>query len=209
MILDSREEFEDSVQNVLTFLNVAKNFKFIQADGSYKNIGVRQVELITGLVLLKIYLSWEEFIEDVFARYMCGAKSASGYAPSLNYSKEPNIAHAMATLLGGKNYLNWSAKKIIDRGNRYFGRGEPFRTTVNAIISTLDEIIIIRNRFAHRSDFSAIEFRSVVLRWFGYVPRGIIPGRFLLAKNPSLGGGQSFIDYYTNILLGASYSIVP
>jgi len=204
-----RQEFEDSIQSILAFLNVAKNFKIIQSDSSYKNIGVRQVELITGLVLLKIYLSWEEFIEDVFTRYMCGAKSASGYTPSLTFHKEPNIADAMATLLVGKKYLNWSSNNIIDRADRYFDHGAPFRTVISAIRSTLDEIIIIRNRFAHRSDFSAVEFRKVVLKWCGYVPPGIVPGRFLLSKNPQLGSGQVFIDYYANILLGASYSIVP
>ena len=156
-------------------------------------------------------MTWETFLENVFLRYMCGAQSANGFSPTLLFKPKSNLSVAMGTLLRSNwQYLNWNSSSTLNWANTYFDQGEPFSTAIRAITLTLGEITAVRNRFAHRSDFALREFREVVLKSFGYIPRGINPGRFLLMINQSSPtGNQNFLNHYANSLLGASYSIVP
>jgi hypothetical protein len=203
-------DFAQRVQDSLDLAHEAHSFRVLQADGSHRYIGIRRVELFAGVALLRIHMAWEAFLESVFVRYMCGARSATGFAPVLLSPPKPTTTAAMADLLGKSSFLNWSPSNTVSRASVYFVRGEPFNTTLSAVTRTLKEISVIRNCFAHRSDFATLEFRSVVLSAFGYLPRGISPGRFLLTISPSPSAGdQKFLEFYANTLLGASLSIVP
>lgn len=204
-------DFAQNAQEALDLVDEAHSFRIIGPHGTYRYIGVRRVELFAGLALFKIHMAWETFLESVFVRYMCGAASATGFAPILLGTPKPTIRAAMMNLLSpNQNFLNWTPSNTIRWANMYFDHGEPFTTTIHAVTQTLGEITVVRNSFAHRSEYAASEFRAVVLRVFGYIPRGISPGRFLLMVNPSpSGGGQKFLEFYASILLGASLSIVP
>ncbi len=203
-------DFDDCVQNTVQFLQEARSFRVLMPTGTYRHIGIRRVELLAGMVLLKAHVAWEDFLENVFVRYLCGVRSAGGSAPVLIGSPEPTISSAMTALLApNRPFLNWTAQTTLRRAGIYFDAGEPFATAIGAIGQTLDDISAVRNRFAHRSEFSANTFRNVVLRAFGYVPRGMSAGRFLLTINPSpSSGGLNFLESYTGALIGASRLIV-
>lgn len=198
--------FENNVLTTLSMLTEARSFR-IRRQNSYVSIGARRIELFGSFALLRICLSWETFVEDVFCRYLSGARTASGYGPTLLIPPCSSAKVAMQGLLGRQRYLQWSSGEILSRANSCFGSGDPFATAVNAVTNTLEEVVTIRNRFAHRSDYAITKFRSVVMRWFGSVPRGLTPGRFLLSYDP--GSGQPFIEFYANTLIGAARAIVP
>ena len=204
-------DFAQNVQDALDLVNRAYSFRILDSRGNYRYIGVRRVELFAGLALFKIHMAWETFLESVFVRYMCGAASATGFAPILLGAPKRTIRAAMVDLLmPNLNFLNWTPSNTLRWANMYFDHGEPFTITISAVTQTLGEISVVRNSFVHRSEYAASEFRTVVLRMFGYVPRGMSPGRFLLTRNPSpSAGNQKFLEIYANILLGASRSIVP
>ena len=204
------QDFTQSVQDSLDLAKEAQYFRVIHPDGSHRHIGIRRVELFAGLALLRIHMAWETFLESVFVRYMCGAKSATGFTPTLQSPPKPTIQAAMAELLGQNQYLNWTPLNTVPWAKSYFDQGEPFDTAINAVTQTLNDITVVRNRLAHHSEFAASNFRSVVLNAFGYMPRGMNAGRFLLTINPSFSAAsQTFLEYYANTLLGASLSIVP
>ena len=204
-------DFSFRVQDSLNLSQEAYLFRIKSPDGKYRSIGIRRIELFAGLALFRIQMAWETFLENVFLRYMCGAMSASGYSTILLGNPRPSISDAMNELLSPSlRYLNWTPTDVLYRANNYFDQGEPFSSTISAITQTLREIAGVRNCLAHRSEYATQEFRSVVRRSFGYLPRGINPGRFLLMINPSpLAGSQKFLEFYANILLGAGQSIVP
>jgi hypothetical protein len=138
---------------------------------------------------------------------MCGAESSSGFVPKLLQNPQRSISSGFATLLGTGRYLTWSPIRTRDRALIYFDSGEPFSSAISAGGSVLDEVFVVRNRFAHRSDFAAQEFRKVLTLRIGYIPRGMTAGRFLLSSSPA--AGQKFIDFYANTLLAVSSIIVP
>jgi hypothetical protein len=125
-------------------------------------------------------------------------------------SKEKCVKDAMTTLLGSHNYLSWSPKETLDRANQYLDSGEPFKSTIGSVRNDLDNMNIIRNRFAHRSAYAIGSFRQLVRRELGYNPRGMTPGRFLLTEKPlTRRKKQTFLKYYCAILDIASNGIAP
>lgn len=98
--------FENSVHRALSFQSQVANFR-VELHNHLYFIGRHRVELFAGLALLRIHLAWEDFVESVFLRYMCGAISPSGYRPTLLNAPSQNISSAMATLLapGGHSFF--------------------------------------------------------------------------------------------------------
>lgn len=203
-------DFEASVNSSLLLADEARAYVLRLADGTFRRVGVRNVELFAGLALLRIHVAWESFLENTFLRYMCGAKSPAGYQPILlGTGRESSISAARQKLLGSRSrYLDWTHQATIRAANQYFDLGEPFVTGLSSVSRELEEVNILRNRFAHRSDYSVTQFRMVVRRTYGYMPNGMTVGRFLLLSNPTTGSGIS-LEVYGNSLAGAARTIVP
>lgn len=141
-----------------------------------------QLEIIVELAFLRIFIAWENFLEGSFIRYLMGAKSPSGYKPKA-FVNPYNMEHALNFISQGKDYVKWnSASDVIDRSDVFFKNGEPFKNTLEASTTDLNEMNTIRNRIAHKSKSSQEKFNSLIRFKFGHGIRGMTPGRFLLEK---------------------------
>jgi hypothetical protein len=205
-----RRDLVASVRSSLDFIHGLPDFGRTDASGTFRRLSVRTTEDLAAMSLLKVTLAWEAFTEDAFVRYMCGARSASGFAPTLLNVRSRSMALALAQLLAGRDFLNWSTWNTEARANANFDQGEPFTTALGFVRGTLAEMAVVRNRVAHPSDYAADEFRKVVRARLGHVPRGMTPGRFLLTTSPGPGAAHvSIIEEYGLRLMAASALIVP
>ncbi|MBP9040764.1 MAG: hypothetical protein KBF64_03215 [Anaerolineaceae bacterium] len=200
-------DFELSLNESLNLLAESNAYRVQNPRGTYIHIGSRRKEIFASIALLRMHMSWEDFLENVFVRFLCGGQTASGYSPSLLQAPFSIINTAYSTLLGGNNFLNWSPYNINTLALRFFNLGEPFSSAIAASRNKLDEINIVRNRFAHRSDFASNQFEIIIRNTLGYIPRGINPGRWLLMRDPS-NPGLRLIDGYAIILRVTARSIV-
>jgi hypothetical protein len=188
----------------------ARNYHIRQPDGSYRWVGARRIERIAGFALLDMHLGWEQFVEDVFVRYMCGATTSSAFSPTLAAPPERNVGLAMRKLLASQPYLRWTSNDIISRATAFFANGDPFAQAVRSARQQLEDISIIRNAVAHRSEHAKSQFRQVVRRELGYNPRGMTVGRFLLTRRAMTAShGQPYIEYYADVLRTLGQAIVP
>jgi hypothetical protein len=205
-----RRDLGTTTQAALDLAQRATSLHWDDGSGRLARVGVRRVESIAELAMLRMQLGWETFLEDVFLRYMCGGRSASGFAPTLLQPQEPTLGQASSTLLGSQPFLSWSIANTLNRAAVYFDASAPFAIPIAAVRTTIVEMNAIRNRIAHSSEFARDEFRAVVLNHLGYVPRGMSPGRFLLTTIPGSGTpGTRFIQDFGLKLLAASALIVP
>lgn len=205
-----RKTFESELLNIQGFLQKTKAFKITAGHGVHRSIGIRTVEILAGLQLLRLYLSWEEFIESVFIRYICGCASPSGFSPFLLRKREWGLVGATKTVFGKYRYLGWGPSDTIARAQIYFQNGEPFSIAMGSALRELEAIYTIRNRFAHRSEYAQAQFRQLVRNELGYNPPGMTPGRFLLSrKTATTVRGQTFFDYYVSVLLSLAHIVVP
>jgi len=205
-----RRLFERELVNIKHFLQEAREFRIPAGHARYRSVGIRTIETLAGLQLLKLHLGWEEFLESVFLRYLCGCISPSGYCPTLLTSRERGIATATSRLFGGYRYLNWGPSEAVERAERYFQNGEPFSVAIGSAAHELEALTVIRNRFAHRSEHAQNQFRQLVRNELGFNPPGITPGRLLLTTSTiAKAGGQTYFDYYAGLMLGLAFIIVP
>lgn len=182
----------------------------MQANAGYRYVGIRTVEQIAGLALIRIHLSWESFLEETFTRYICSASTQSGYSPRLKSVAYSNMKQAKRKLVGQRRYISWSIDSTLARSRRYFVDGEPFTSTISAVRQTLEDISVVRNRLAHASEYAVSEFRKVVIKHLGYVAKGMTPGRFLLWVVPHPGPKtHTVLEYFAENLIGAAWLIVP
>lgn len=199
-----RIRFDGDLDAVLRIMSDARLLYVRRADGHFNRIGSRQMEDLAAFALLRVHLAWEDFLENTFLRYMCGARAGSGMTPALLRARQATLSGAMLELLDGDRYLLWSYSDAVTRAGRYFDRGDPYSTPLAAIRSSLEAIPTIRNAIAHRSQAARARFRQLVIAERGYMPRGMTPGRFLLDGSP-----KSYLNHYVDELSVAASLICP
>jgi hypothetical protein len=199
VLINTLNDFQKNIQNSQKLINEVKKGK----------INPRYLEIIGELVFLKIYTEWEVFLEDSFVRYLVGGKSPSGYSPKC-YICPPNMEIAKKILKGeSKDYIKWNDVGLIKtRSKIYFRDGEPFVSALDPIIQYMEEMNIIRNRIAHKSDLSKSKFNDFIRRKFGHGISGITAGKLLLMKTTPRSR-TTYLDIYIGVIDTASKSIIP
>ncbi|MFC1937444.1 hypothetical protein ACFLWY_02645, partial [Chloroflexota bacterium] len=138
-----------------------------------------QVDLIFELAFLKIFIAWEQFLENSFIRYMCGASSLSGRNPRRIVSAK-HLEDALRVVCGDRLYADWtSVDVIINRANSFFDNGEPYSTPLQSAAVELTNMKKIRNHIVHHSKKSRDDFRKIFVNVYGFRPQGMSAGRFL------------------------------
>lgn len=173
-----------------------------------KDLGMHQiqVEIISELAFLRIFIAWEDFLEESFIRYLIGVKSPSGYSPE-RFINPSNMKIAKNIISGERReYIKWnSASEIIARSEIYFKDGEPYGSVLQGTATDLDDMNVIRNRITHRSTISKDKFNNFVRKRFGHGIRGMTPGRFLLTLPTTQ---NTFFNYYVDLIKTASRIII-
>lgn len=162
-----------------------------------------RIEQIAELSYLRIYLAWETFLEDSFARFLHGARTLSG-ATVKRYANPRTLDHARRLLAGldrgGRGrYADWTVRATVtQRALLLFKDGATFATTLDAAARDLDDMKALRDCIAHRSNYASESFGKVVHRRLG-VALNMRPGRFLLRHRP--GATETFLEYFSRIIV--------
>lgn len=126
-----------------------------------------QARRIVELAFLSLVSAWDEFLEQTFVRYLAGAKSDSGYHPTLRLGKANSIAHSYHVVSGDpsfdptRNYAKFSDPKwVISIAKVYFDHGSPYSPLMQANLEILQHAAKLRNRVAHNSTKSREEFKK-------------------------------------------------
>lgn len=158
------KEFKDDVDKCARLLSAVRGacFPFFQ------------VELFAELSFLRMYVSWEAFLEESFSRFLCGARGTSGAVP-MSCAKPDSIEHARSILIGldrGGRYADWSKREtVIARASLFFRHGAPFSVPITAAARDLDDMRMIRDCIAHKSRASKDSLAKIVQRRTGLAHR--------------------------------------
>jgi hypothetical protein len=162
-----------------------------------------QVELFAELSFLRMYVSWEAFLEESFSRFLCGARGISGAIPTSCVNPH-SIEHAKSILVGldrGGRYADWSRRDTVTaRASLFFRDGAPFSIPLTAAARDLDDMRAIRDCIAHKSRVSKESVAKIVQRRTG-VAHKYSAGRFLLKRPTQPGAPATFLDFFANTLV--------
>ena len=202
-----RPVLENRVNSCLYLARIADTLHHRQG-GRFKPISQRQMLIILELAFLQLFLAWEDFLEHSFVRYICGAKTASGYAPS-RYVRPPTMRDAQNMICQPRRpYADWTdVEDVIRLANVYFKNGEPYESGLRPLLVDLRHMTVIRNSIAHRSEQSHLQLEDITRGLVGYVPRALTAG--VLLKRTVPGEPHTFLEKYCEVVRTAAQRIIP
>ena len=155
----------------------------IRANSELGSVGRRElpiarVEAIYEIAYLRMFLLWEDFLEQSFLRYICGFASGVGVANLLN-PKFKTIGDAERAVLGARDFVSWAnPNHVTKRSENYMVKG-PHEVVIASNLARLEAFNSIRNRIAHSSSFARRQFDGAVISLVGHRYAASSAGRFL------------------------------
>src|SRR5260221_405683 len=104
-----------------------------------------RLEALYELAYLRIFVTWEVFLEDVFLRMLCGYSSPI-YTPifQTGKSRSATLPDARVALLGPLRFLLWhNPQYLVDRGARWFV-GCPHELVARSSFSQIEWLSYVR-----------------------------------------------------------------
>lgn len=150
-----------------------------------KQLKVPQLEALYEATYLRIFASFESFIEDSLAHYMSGYGTTS-YTPVAAAGKRlhATVNNALGSLYGTRAYLLWhDMSRDIERSQVNLVSC-PVEIALVAKQPELEDYAAIRHHIAHNSRDSRVKFEAAALRLTGSTHGGK-PGRLLRSEDIS------------------------
>lgn len=150
-----------------------------------KQLKTAQLEALYEATFLRVFSSYETFIEDSLVHYMANYGTAS-YIPNASATCQihNSLTSAVAALYGGNDYLLWhNTKTSIGRVTKHLV-GCPVETALTANKVNLDDYAKIRHHIAHNSSDSGVKFAAAASRLTGSEHRRQ-PGKLLRSADIS------------------------
>jgi len=150
-----------------------------------KELTPYRLEALHEMAFLRIFLSWESFLEESFLRLLCGYQTSSGITPALKQPPARTLMDASHALLGSQPFISWTRPGEIGPRCRRYVTGGSHENVIQSVRARLDHFADVRNRIAHRSEYARAQFDSATIGPAGRRYRGASAGRFLREHRPS------------------------
>jgi hypothetical protein len=141
-----------------------------------------RLEALYETAFLRVFLRWENFLEESFLRYLCGYASHAGPA-TLRGNKFNSLSLASSMLLGTRDFVPWANPNIVIARSHTFIDHGLHEIVLSSSLSRLEAFNWIRNRVAHASDYARQRFDAATTILVGRRIPSSSPGRFL--REPS------------------------
>ena len=150
-----------------------------------------RVEALYEMAFLRVFIAWEAFLEDTFAKCICG-RLALPTGASLVHPTYSTIEDAERAMLGSSAFFPWAdpsrvcdlAKRFVVSSPKSLGGG-PHQQTLSSNMSRMKALKGIRNYVAHKSMKAKVDFEQSARVLSGTSHLGRSPGFFLRGKTSS------------------------
>ena len=195
-LINSLTTFRVSVIEINSFIDLA----FQQDDDGDYALPQNQREFITDSAYIKLFITWETFLETSFIQYMLGEPSILGNVIT-RYVQPQNEQHANRLLIGTQKYVDWSNPEIVKRlCNLHFASGNPFDTFISSMMSDLFDLKIIRNAAVHLSSTTQQQLDSIGARKLRRPCNNLKVSDIIFAVDPDSAANETILTTYINKL---------
>lgn len=154
---------------------------------------------ITESAFLKMFISWESFLEKSFVLYLTGNPSVTGNLVT-KYANPVDEEHASKLLIGVMKYVDWSTPDIVRKfAQLYFQSGEPYESAISSVHGDLLDLKTIRNSVAHISSTTTRNLSSLATRKLNRPISGISVYDLILAIDPNSTENTVLKSYQDNL----------
>jgi hypothetical protein len=163
---------------------------------------IARLEALYELAYLRIFSTWEMYLEAVFYRSLCGYASVAGQEKLRRGSYYPDLASAEMAVLGGRMFLLWhNPQQVIDRCQAHIqsagtNAGPCVQETVVAShLARLDHFSNMRHRIVHTHQADAKnKFDAATTHLVGRTYPASRPGKFLREYDTSKTPPRHWLD---------------
>ena len=159
-----------------------------------EELTLHRLEALYEMAFLRIFLSWESFLEESFLRYLCGYNTKTGITPSLTGPSAKTLSDASLTLLDGAPFISWTRPNAIVTRCQKFVTSGSHENVILSSTARLNDFADVRNRIAHRSTFARDAFEDATTRLAGRRYRGNSAGRFLRDAVPTSAPQERWLN---------------
>jgi hypothetical protein len=182
-------QFNDEVDKALEIVRAIERIRFSvpSVPTIRKDLTSHRIELVYELAYLRIFLYWENFLEESFERYLCGYENSAG-RQTLNsgafHRRTTDATNAIRAFEGGRRpYVLWhSADRVVTR-SQYFFNGGRHEIVINSNLSRLRDFSNVRHRIAHLQDDARQKFDRASMTICGRRFLGARAGKLLRHKS--------------------------
>jgi len=178
----------------------------VPASIAYKELTIARLEALYELAYLRIFLTWEAFLEESFLRYLCGFHNSAGPV-ALKVGRFSTIDDARVAVLAGSRFVSWYNPVSVVRRAQRFCINSPHELVVVSVQTQLEWYAAIRGRIAHASTYARGEFDQATLGLAGRRIRGSRPGSFL--RTIDHGAGKRWLHVLADGFKGLAGQITP
>jgi hypothetical protein len=158
-------------------------------------------EQITIAAFLNMYISWETFLESIFAELLVGASTLNGLSPA-KYAAPPDTKIARHMLKSVMKYFDYGNHDYVrSMAKLYFKDGHPFEIHISAVHSDLADMKTMRNSSAHMSLTTQNPLEGLALRIFGKPCIGIGLYQMLTSTHPRSPNKDTVFGAYKTVLI--------
>jgi len=184
----------------------------------------KDVRQVVELAFMGVVASWEEFLERAMVRYVAGAKTRAGYAPTPKVGQATSIKHAYQVLAGPRkfdpeeNYLKVTDPKWVTNTADFLFASHGFGD-VKGKADLLCHAASIRNRVAHSSEKCRADFKATAIQFLapanGKLTQGYGPGDLLMERvlrhfgQGAILAHKTHFDAYIDLYGSLAARVVP
>ena len=193
---DSLTTFRDSVAEANSFIALA----FQQNDNGDYVLSQNERDFITDSAYIKIFISWETFLENCFIQYMLGERSILGNEIT-RYVQPLHEKHANDLLIGTQRYVDWSNPETVKKLSiLHFASGNPFDVYISSMMSDLFDLKNIRNAAVHLSSTTRQQLDSIGTRKLKRPCNNLKVSDIIFAIDPDSTSNETIFTTYLNKL---------
>jgi hypothetical protein len=159
-------QFAQEANRCLALTRAGESVRIGSAPGSslFREFHPHRLESLYELAYLKIFCSWERFLEDSFLRYLCGHRSRMGQAVmvgAIPYHR--SVMAAEIAMLAGQQFVVWyRPQTMIQRVRNHIVNGQ-HELIIAATANQLELFAAIRHRIAHAQENARRNFDNATM----------------------------------------------
>ena len=203
-LIDVLQNYRNSIVTCNNNLNIA--FSTDIGNNFIYNQGQR--DFIIESAYLKMFISWEHFVENAFLEYLLGEPSINGTIIR-RFANPIDKGHAVKLVIGTQKYVDWANPEIIRRLSRiFFVGGNPIDNIIGSIQSDFFDLKTIRNSAAHISSTTNRELDALATRKLQRQCINYTVSQLILSFDPTATvNNQTLLSSYTTLLDVAAENI--
>jgi len=171
-----------------------------------RELSLPRLEALYETAYLRVFLAWEEFLEQTFLRYICGYASALGSC-TLTRPAFRNIADANVDVLGPRDFVSWADPRAVIRRSQAYTTLGFHETVLNSDLSRLILFKSVRNRIAHSSEHARDEFDAATRTLTSKRYLASSAGRFLRDRATTMPFPKTWLESVTDELVSLSVQV--